>query len=357
MSALHFTGMDRLLSRLTGGVGVIFGLHRVRPRAEHRGGANRQLEIAPDFLDETIRLVRAKGFEVLSLDDAHGRICEGDFDRPFTCFTFDGGYRDIRDFGAPVFRRHGLPFAIYATTDFADGVGDLWWIKLEMVIAAADAIELRMEGVETRIVTGTPARKDEAFDQIYRWLRTLPESDARGIVTELSRRYGVDTTTLCRDVMMGWDDLRELGADPLVTIGAQTRRHFALAKLTRAEARLEMEESILRLERELGRRVRHFSFPYGDEASAGPREFELVRELGLATAVTAREGLIRAHHALDTSGLPRIPLNGDFQSPRYVKVMLSGAPFALWNAAQGRKGATAARVRLPTRRLASGTST
>ena len=39
---------------------------------------------------------------------------------------------------------------------------------------------------------------------------------------------------------MGWDEIRRLAADPLVTIGAQTRRHFALAKLAPGEARDEI---------------------------------------------------------------------------------------------------------------------
>jgi peptidoglycan/xylan/chitin deacetylase (PgdA/CDA1 family) len=39
---------------------------------------------------------------------------------------------------------------------------------------------------------------------------------------------------------MTGDEIRRLAADPLVTIGAHTRRHFALAKLTLSEARDEI---------------------------------------------------------------------------------------------------------------------
>lgn len=334
LSAMHFSGADRLLAPLTGGVGVVFMLHRVRPGGGGDFGPNRILEVTPEFLDETLRLVTSRGFDVLSLDDVHGRLSEGDFDRPFAAFTFDDGYRDNHDYAYPVFRKYGLPFAVYVPTDYPDGVGDLWWLKLEAVIASAKAMVIKLDGESTHFDLGDAGAKDAAFGRIYWWLRSIPEDDARGIVAELCRAHGLDLSGLCRDLIMNWDELRALAADPLVTLGAHTRRHLALAKLTRSEARLEMEQSIRRLEAEIGRPVRHFSYPYGDATSAGPREFELAGELGLDTAVTTRKGLIHPRHARARTGLPRLSLNGDFQNSRYVKVMLSGAPFAFWNAAQ-----------------------
>ncbi|MBN9291936.1 MAG: polysaccharide deacetylase, partial [Hyphomicrobium denitrificans] len=41
------------------------------------------------------------------------------------------------------------------------------------------------------------------------------------------------------------------------------------------------------------------------------------------------KGLIRAAHADAMTALPRLSLNGDYQDARYVKVLLSGLPFAL----------------------------
>lgn len=358
LNALHFTGADSLLAPLTRGVGVVFMLHRVRPGRREGFGPNRILEVEPDFLDQTIRYVVDRGFEVLSLDGVHARLAEGDFDRPFACFTFDDGYRDNREYAYPIFRRHGLPFAIYVPTDFPDGRGDLWWLKLEMVIAAIQMLDIKIDGVWSKFEMKTAAQKYQAFDRIYWWLRSIPEVEARTIVGELCSAHGIDAAGLCSDLIMTWPELRELASDPLVTIGAHTRRHLALAKLTRAEAAMEIDESVQRLEMELSRPIRHFSFPYGDESSAGQREFDLVREMGLATAVTTRKGLIHAHHTDTMTGLPRVSLNGDYQNMRYVKVMLSGAPFSLWNMAQRLPfGQIAARIRghSPSR-YAAGTS-
>ncbi len=334
LSALHYTGADGMLSPLTSGVGVIFTLHHVRPETPGDFQPNRILSITPEFLESVIKFVVERGFEVLSLDDVEQRLSEGEFDRPFACFTFDDGYRDNKQYAYPIFHRYGLPFAIYVPTDFPEGRGDLWWLKLEKVVRSLNTIEVKMHGTWTSFECRTAPQKDAAFDRIYWWLRGLPETEAREVVADLCRLHGIDVEHLCRELVMNWDEIRDLASDPLVTFGAHTRRHYALAKLTASEARQEIEESVRRLETELSRPCRHFSFPYGDEGSAGPREFELVRELGLKTAVTTRKGLIHARHTKSLTSLPRLSLNGEFQKERYIKVMLTGAPFAIWNAAQ-----------------------
>jgi len=44
-----------------------------------------------------------------------------------------------------------------------------------------------------------------------------------------------------------------------------------------------------------------------------------------------RPGVVYRRHAEHLTALPRISLNGNFQRPRYAKVLMSGAPTALWN--------------------------
>jgi peptidoglycan/xylan/chitin deacetylase (PgdA/CDA1 family) len=290
------------------------------------------LKVTPDFLEAVVGNVLAAGFDVVSLDEVPRRLETPGAGRPFACFTFDDGYRDNRDFAYPIFKRHNLPFAIYVPAGYPGGKGDLWWLVLEAAIAKADGVRVVMNGEARIFETGGDAAKDRAFHEIYWWLRWLPEREARAAVAEIARNAGYDSSRLCADLVMTWDELRDLAKDPLVTIGAHTCGHYALAKLDELEARAEMENSVKRVEAELGRPCRHFSYPYGDETSAGPREFDIAKSLGLATAVTTRKGLIRAEHAQALTGLPRLSLNGDFQQQHYVQVLLTGAPFAVMDA-------------------------
>jgi peptidoglycan/xylan/chitin deacetylase (PgdA/CDA1 family) len=328
LSALHYCGADRLVAPLTRGVGAIFTLHQVRPDTPAAFEPNRILRVTPQFLEQALLEIRRAQFEVVSLDEAHFRLLEGDL-RPFVCLTFDDGYRDNLEVAYPIFKRLNLPFAVYICTDFADGRGDLWWLALEQAIGRAETLTVRMDGRQRRWPCRSAAEKDAAFHAIYWWLRRSREDDARAFVAELCRATGFDPSRLCADLVMGWDEIRRLAADPLVTIGAHTRRHFALAKLAPGEARDEIAQSVARIEREVGLPCRHLSYPYGDPLSAGAREFQLARELGLRTGVTTRKGLLQPQHASMPTALPRVSLNGDYQHPRYLKVFLSGAPFAL----------------------------
>ena len=331
LSTMYYTGIHRMMAPVTQGVGMIFMLHHVRPDGVQEFEPNRILKITPDFLDEVIEQVQDAGIDVVSLDEVHWRMAEGDFDRPFAAFTFDDGYRDNAEFAYPIFKKHKLPFAIYVPTDFPDGKGELWWLALEKVLSDTDQIRVNMAGASEQFKCSTPSEKDAAFHNIYWWLRGQKEADARKWVRELCRGIGFDPMVLSDELLMNWDEIREINKDPLVTIGGHTKGHFALAKLSLSEARMEVEQSINRLERELGERPDHFSYPYGCERTAGPRDFDMVKELGIKTAVTTRKGVLHAEHGNHLTALPRVSLNGDYQNSRYTSVLMTGAPFALMN--------------------------
>jgi peptidoglycan/xylan/chitin deacetylase (PgdA/CDA1 family) len=332
LSALHYTGADGLIAPFTAGNGVVFMLHHVVPEAQRDFDPNRILRVTPEFLEAVIEQVRASGFDFISLDDVPGRLVAGANSRPFAAFTLDDGYRDNRDVAYPIFKRHSVPFTIYVAPEFADGNGDLWWLNLDEALRRLDRVSLEIRGEQKHFSLLYADAKTAAFEEIYWWLRSLPEDDARDITHQLARQSGIDPFALCRELVMNWDELRSLARDPLVTIGAHTCGHYALAKLSCERARAEMLLSAQRISAELGRPCTHFSYPYGCEESAGEREFAMATELGFSTAVTTRKGLLHTTHAAQLTALPRLSLNGDFQDARYVKVLLSGAPFALWNA-------------------------
>ena len=333
LAALHYTGLARVVAPVARGRGVIFMLHRVGPVEDKGFSPNRILKVTPTFLENVIKLVKRAGFDIISLDEVPARIQSKDNTRRFACFTLDDGYRDNLEYAYPVFKRHNVPFTIYLPTAFADGEGDLWWLVLQESILKANQVRVTIDGVAQTFETQTLQQKDSAFEKVYWYLRRLPEHEARHIVQQIAMQTGYDASPLCSDLVMTWDQARDLAKDPLVTFGGHTCRHLALAKLPVSEARHEIAESVKRLEDELGCPCRHFAYPYGDEGSAGQREFDLVSELGLDTAVTTRKGHVHRYHQDHMYSLPRLSLNGDYQDLRFIGVLLTGVPFLILNVA------------------------
>ena len=333
LDVVYHTGLSRATRPLFGGLGAIFMLHHVRPAAGVDGFApNRALEVTPEFLDAVISHVRASGYDLLPLDAAVARIKSGAKPaRRFAVFTLDDGYRNNLTHALPVFRRHNCPFTIYIAPTIADGTCELWWQGLEAAIAGAERVDTEIAGLKVSRDCRITAEKCAVFDALYWPLRGMDNLAQRSWIRAFCTSHGVDLLAMCRGEAMDWKELRQIAADPLCGIGAHTVNHYALSRLTPEEVLAEAVESRNRVEQELGRKVRHFAYPYGDETTAGPREFALLAKAGYSSAVTTRKGLVFPEHANHLTALPRVSLNGHFQRLSQTDALLSGGMFALWN--------------------------
>ena len=332
LESLYFSGAYFALRPFIGGVGVILTLHHVRPPRPDRFQPNRLLEITPRFFARVIKLLRRSRVDLVSLDEMHRRMIAGDFARRFVCLTFDDGYRDTLQHAYPILKEAGVPFAIYVATSFPDRLGELWWLALEAVLARNDHIGLQIDGRNRTFACASVAAKRALYDELYWWLRSRPtETEIRDIVRNLAACYQVDIAAFCKDLCMSWEELAQLAADPLVTIGAHTVNHPMLAKLPARTVGSEMDLSRSVIEAALAVRPQHLAYPFGDASSAGPREFQIAAKLGFKTAVTTRPGVLFSSHSERLTALPRISLNGEYQQLRYVRVLLSGSATAMWN--------------------------
>jgi peptidoglycan/xylan/chitin deacetylase (PgdA/CDA1 family) len=333
LETLYFSGMHHFMRPLVGGVGAILTMHHVRPRRPDAFQPNRLLEITPKFLEGLLKRLSRARIDVISLDEMHHRFISEDYKRRFVCITFDDGYKDVKEHAYPLLRKYKLPFAMYIPTSFPDRLGEMWWTALEAVIAQNNRIGMVINGKDQFFECGSVREKRELYDAVYGYIRSMKtEDELRKFVRDLCATYRVDIAAFCRELCMDWQELAEMAADPLVTIGAHTVNHMMLKKMASDEAaRAEMEMSRSVLEAALGKRPQHLAYPVGDPTSAGPREFRIAAELGFKTATTTRPGVLFKAHREHLTALPRISVNGEFQQQRYMKVLMSGAGTALLN--------------------------
>jgi peptidoglycan/xylan/chitin deacetylase (PgdA/CDA1 family) len=331
LGAIAATGADRRLRSVAQGAGVILMFHHVRPWRPRAFAPNHVLEITPEFLDFALTELGREGFDIIPLDAVPERLRGKAHGPPFAALTFDDGYRDNVEHAWPILKRHGAPWTLYITTDFAEGTGRLWWLELERVIALKDRVTLVLGGEQLGLPSRTAREKQAAFSAIYARVRAGPQDRIDelldGLDDEAERGGDTAAATLC----LSWSELDSLAGEPDVTIGAHTLSHPMLAKLGSFLAMDEIGGSKAYLERRLGREVRHLAYPFGDPSVAGPREFRLARQAGFVTAVTTRPGHVFADHGTHLHALPRVSMNGLFQTESALRALLSGVPFLAWN--------------------------
>lgn len=333
LTTARVSGLASIARRVVGRVGAIMMLHRVTRSPVSPLGVNRHLAICPDFLDALLCEMRRLGYGFVSMDELVEHLRRGGGGAPIAAFTADDGYRDNVIEALPVLESHAAPLAIYVSPGLTDGRVDLWWDVLEAIIADSDRLELDSPWGRFSVDCGTPARKVDANRRIHDHLtRIVPEEEQAGVLRRLARSVGYDARRPGRETLMGWDELAEAARHPLVTIGAHSLHHYNLRRLEEAKTRDELMSSAAEIERRLGARPRHLAYPYGYRQAVGSREVRLAAEVGFASAVTTRHGMLRASHAAHLHALPRISVNGRYQSVAHMRTMLSGVTTPLANA-------------------------
>ena len=118
---------------------------------------------------------------------------------------------------------------------------------------------------------------------------------------------------------MTWDQARELQATGF-EIGSHTCNHPDLARISRECARREITESRRELERELGRPVELFAYPFGRPQNIRASVVELVREAGYRCCLSSHGGVAR--DGTDAFALPRVPISPWYANPSQLAFAL-----------------------------------
>jgi peptidoglycan/xylan/chitin deacetylase (PgdA/CDA1 family) len=316
--------MHRLLERTYGGAGIILRFERIRPPRQDAFQPLKSHEIAPVFLDRTIRALKRWPVDIVGMDEVCRCASTPRTGQRFVALTFDGGTRDFVDFAYPLLAAHEVPFTVYLPSGFADGLGAMWWLALEQAIATHDRISLIVDHRQRHFETASVADKFRAYFYLDSWMRTLPPHELAVATDDLCKRYSVDLASLSRHAAMSWDDVATFASNPRATIGSSTVNYPALANLDDSGALREIAMGRAVARAALPYEPRHFAYPFGDGASFDKRHIAMAGEAGFTSAVTSVPGVIKADGGSDLHALPRLAWDGRRQSLRALRVMLSG---------------------------------
>lgn len=183
---------------------------------------------------------------------------------------------------------------------------------------------LPLPQVVEALKTGTPLPDkavaisiDDAWSSV--WNHAWPRFKAAGfpftlfVVTDETDRGGGE--------YMGWEQIRELAASGLVTIGSQGAGHPHLPALSKAAVAEDLARSHARFQAELGRVPTLFAWPYGEMSREAA---EAVREAGFVAAFGQHSG--PAWRLADPWFLPRFALNEAYGAPERFRLAARSLP-------------------------------
>jgi peptidoglycan/xylan/chitin deacetylase (PgdA/CDA1 family) len=209
-------------------LGEILMLHRVMKERSKKSD-NWQLEITPDFLEQTILKYKNSDYRLVSIDAVYQHLTGlQKINGKFVCFTFDDGFADTYTLAYPILKKLQCPFVVYVTTGFVEAKIPVWW-----------------------------------YDEQVAGKKGLALSPQQVVA---------------------------LSDDPLCTIGAHTVSHLRLTQVNFELQQLEILASKKYLEQLIGKPVNHFAYPHGDY---NKKIVELVEDCGFKTAVIVNGGKIR----------------------------------------------------------------
>ena len=91
---------------------------------------------------------------------------------------------------------------------------------------------------------------------------------------------------------LNWEELKEMNASSLFTIGGHSRWHNILSKLTGKELEEEIYGSIKDLKINLGSFSGHYAYPEGQNEHFNSETKKVLKKFGVKACPSARQGLL-----------------------------------------------------------------
>lgn len=319
-----FVKTNGVLSKpLLGGMGHIFMLHRVLPEEQRRANTfNYDLAITPEYLEYSIKFFRDRDYEFVTVDEMLLRISgKSKSSKKFVVLTFDDGYRDNLTYGLPVLKKHNVPAVVYVTNCFPNNTAIFWWFLLEDVLRNRREFVYQCGDVRVKYAWNNTEEAAGLFPKLRSIIKNTPAAQFRDMIKKSFNVTEEELVETCKGLSLTWEEVKQLGKEELITVGAHTMNHLPLSKMNEEQALQEMVDSKRELELKLDSQVEHFAYPYGTFEEAFLRDYRLAEKAGFKSSVINRAANVFSANAQLPQSLPRFPLGNNVTEDRLNNII------------------------------------
>jgi peptidoglycan/xylan/chitin deacetylase (PgdA/CDA1 family) len=213
--------------------------------------------------EEQVRFLSENAHIVALSDYFSGNFHQNQFT---VAITFDDGQRNNRQYAVPVLDKYAAAATFFLTSAAGRDAEWLWMDFLDVATRLAPAtIEIGGRRFTKKTWRHTRYFADENGRKLVDWARYSPWSFVQAMETAL---LNAGAWNKAEHWTTYWElltsaEIREMAANPRVTIGAHGHTHQDLAYLSPEEARLELKYCKDFLEKTTGQPVPALAYPFG----------------------------------------------------------------------------------------------
>ena len=221
--------------------------------------------------------------------------------------TFDDGYADNLLEALPILEELQVPATFFVSTGNLEVGKFFWWHRLEALLLGEGDFPPRFHLQDANFGRfwncASPPDRQRFYAELCMLMRRVGSERQADWLAQLETWVGRRIEIDSRHRLLTVAELKQLAASPMVTIGAHTVSHAALAALPEEQQRREILTSKHLLEEYIGRPVTTFSYPFGRRCEYNRTSVELCRAAGFSKVAANFPGQV--HRWTDPLQLPR----------------------------------------------------
>ena len=301
----------RLAQRCTESKALVLMYHRVaEPDAD-----TWDLAVSPTNFEQQLQVLKQLG-TVISTVELVEQLQKRRLKNRSIAITFDDGYLDNYTNAGPLLVHHQLPATFFIVSGNVGLTQEFWWDELAAILLLSERLpgsfslvlpgevqltadlqteqqltpELQQKHQHWRASnTSPPTRRAALFYQLWQHLKPLAAPAQQIVLQQLRAWASLPNTVRPAYQSISMNQLRELSANPLFSIGAHTATHPALASHPAAVQEHELAAGQQAMREAISQPVELLAYPYGNYSN---ETAIIVAQLGFKAAFTTDTRLI-----------------------------------------------------------------
>lgn len=249
-----------------------------------------------DWLD-SIFCFLTRSYNIVSLSELENFYYRDNRLKSFCHITFDDGDSSFYHIVYPLLKKHRFPVSLYVSPKIIRERVNYWFQEIHNYNR-----NKLLSITERHINNIIPDKEKIPLEEV---LKALPLNSILAIIDQ----YQTETATPAKQpINLTVDQLKELDASGLVTIGAHTMNHPILSNETVEECETEIRHSVEGLSNLLNKEVISFAYPNGvPNLDFGQREKNILKKNNIRIALSMENRPINKKG--DPLSVPRIGIH------------------------------------------------